>query len=270
MTISTALTALDRQRENLAANLTTKGVTAASTETLASLVPKVLTISGGGSGGLTSDGLVLQLDGINNTGIGHSASATTWKDLTGTVADASKNAGTTTWGDKYLNFDGSSYWHIAAPHGSRGTLEVVIAIDTSFIPSGNWAWYRSSAIAGQELGGTQRDFAILVDPNGKFAIGYDNSTVYSSSINARDGLPHTISYSYLNGPIIFAIDGTVISTRNLPIGGTEISTIGIGWQNEYGGTAIKGKMYGLRFYNRVLSPKEIQNNFNYDKSYYGF
>lgn len=47
MSIATALAALDTQRDNLAANLTTKGVTAANTETLSQLVPKVLDITGG-------------------------------------------------------------------------------------------------------------------------------------------------------------------------------------------------------------------------------
>lgn len=50
MSLATALTALDTQRDNLAANLTTMGVTAANTETLSQLVPKVLTITGGGGG----------------------------------------------------------------------------------------------------------------------------------------------------------------------------------------------------------------------------
>ena len=50
MTIPTALAALDTQRDNLAANLTTKGVAAANTETLAQLVPKVLNITSGGGG----------------------------------------------------------------------------------------------------------------------------------------------------------------------------------------------------------------------------
>ena len=52
MSLATALTALNTQRDNLAANLTTMGVTASNTETLAQLVPKVLNIeSGGGTPG---------------------------------------------------------------------------------------------------------------------------------------------------------------------------------------------------------------------------
>ena len=50
MSIATYLTALDRDRDALAANLVTKGVQASSSETFTTLVPKVLNIpSGGGS-----------------------------------------------------------------------------------------------------------------------------------------------------------------------------------------------------------------------------
>lgn len=49
MSITTYLTALDRDKDNLAANLTAKGVPASSSETFTSLVPKVLDIPSGSS-----------------------------------------------------------------------------------------------------------------------------------------------------------------------------------------------------------------------------
>lgn len=48
-TLAEALIAIDGQRDNLAANLTSKGVNAAATETLSALVAKVLQITIGGS-----------------------------------------------------------------------------------------------------------------------------------------------------------------------------------------------------------------------------
>ena len=47
---SQLLLALDQQRQNLAANLSQKGVAASNTEGLSALVPKVLNIAGGGGG----------------------------------------------------------------------------------------------------------------------------------------------------------------------------------------------------------------------------
>ena len=75
MSLATALTALDTQRDNLAANLTTMGVTASNTETLAQLVPKVLNIeSGGGTPtdsrvGTLFTGATIPLTFKNNTNI---------------------------------------------------------------------------------------------------------------------------------------------------------------------------------------------------------
>lgn len=54
MTIAQALLDLDEQRDLLATNLTTMGVTASNTETLAQLIPKVLDITGGGGMTLTT------------------------------------------------------------------------------------------------------------------------------------------------------------------------------------------------------------------------
>lgn len=64
MNIATALAALDTQRNNLAANLVSKGVTAAATETLAVLVPKVLTITTGGSTGAMACLTITKATGI--------------------------------------------------------------------------------------------------------------------------------------------------------------------------------------------------------------
>ena len=66
MTIATGMTTLDAQRDNLAANLVTKGVTASNTETLTQLVPKVLDITTGTptmpAGKLVTDGLLVRID----------------------------------------------------------------------------------------------------------------------------------------------------------------------------------------------------------------
>lgn len=73
MSIATYLTALDRDRDALAANLTTKGVPASSSETFTTLVPKVLDIpSGGGSIPLTN----ATLAGVNANNINTFGNAT--------------------------------------------------------------------------------------------------------------------------------------------------------------------------------------------------
>ena len=54
MSIASYLSELVSQKNNLAANLVTKGVSASSSETLNTLVPKVLSISGGGGSAVLS------------------------------------------------------------------------------------------------------------------------------------------------------------------------------------------------------------------------
>lgn len=57
---SELLLAIDEQRQNLAANLSNKGVTASGNEGLETLVPKVLKISGNGGGGTIVGGAIPQ------------------------------------------------------------------------------------------------------------------------------------------------------------------------------------------------------------------
>lgn len=268
MSIATALIALDTQRDNLAANLVTKGVAATNAETLAQLVPKVLNITSGGEA--TGPQPVLKLDGIDNTGSGHNASATTWKDLSGTVADAVKVAGNTTWGDKYLRLDGNSYWNVNAPNYSRGTIEIVISIDTDFAPVNTTYWYSASCIFGCELGGSQRDFGILVNSSGKFAVGYLDSTIWSSAINAKDGLPHTITFTYFRGPIKLAIDGVTVCNFGNVASGTECTVYGIGWNKNSSATKVKGNIYSAKWFNEFLTDAQIADNHAANKAYYGF
>lgn len=60
MALADSLTNLDSKRDTLAANLTTKGVTAANTETLGALVAKVLDVPAGGTD--TSDATAVAAD----------------------------------------------------------------------------------------------------------------------------------------------------------------------------------------------------------------
>ena len=79
---SQLLLALDEQRKNLAANLSQKGVAASNTEGLSALVPKVLDISGGSSGGGGSDNLDVQhIISTRTTVSGQYAVFSDWKTI---------------------------------------------------------------------------------------------------------------------------------------------------------------------------------------------
>ena len=212
---------------------------------------------------------IMFLDGINNTGSGHDNAATTWKDRKGTVADAVKVAGNTLWGDKYLDLDGSTYWNVNAPNASKGTVEVVVAVDAAFVPVSTSYWYAASSIFGCELSGSQRDFNILITSDKYFGVGYATSTIYKSNVLATDGLPHTLSYSYFNGAVSFSIDGVEKATFDTAIVGTQVSIWGIGWQKENAATKIKGKIYSVKWYKELLSAEQKLVSHLNNKSYYG-
>lgn len=75
MSIATYLNSLDNDRDTLAANLTTMGVQASSSETFTSLVPKVLTIPTGGGMEMKDS---VTLSGINSNNVSTIASTNSW------------------------------------------------------------------------------------------------------------------------------------------------------------------------------------------------
>lgn len=84
MSIASEITKLNNQRIALANNLTTKGVTASSSETLAQLVPKVLDIPTGGGGSVAYDEILCPIwssyysDGYWPTNVFDASTANYW------------------------------------------------------------------------------------------------------------------------------------------------------------------------------------------------
>ena len=119
MSIATYLTALDRDRDALAANLTTKGVPASSSETFTTLVPKVLDIPSGGGGGVNIQNVTSAIGSGNvSTVAGYNTFAKMFTKLT--VSDITLNWGGNSNGFYYgwagiganieeLTYDGVSF-----------------------------------------------------------------------------------------------------------------------------------------------------------------
>ena len=80
------------------------------------------------------NGVISSYDATNNTGNGHSNSATTWKDLTGSNNGTINGA---TWESDYLSFDGTNDWVSLGKMSltKQATLELTLSIDS--IQSGN-------------------------------------------------------------------------------------------------------------------------------------
>lgn len=167
--------------------------------------------------------------------------------------------------DEKLDLDGTNYTTITAPtNDSYGTVEVTVQINTDFKPVSSWNWYECSTIFGCELPGTQKDWGIIIDRNGYFAIGYNTSTIYSSKVYALDGEIHTVTYTYTSGKLKFAVDGNIIGTISYTPGGNLCTEYGIGWNKDSSRTAIQGTIYSVRYYNGELSDENIKLNQNVD------
>lgn len=106
MSIATYLTALDRDRDALAANLTTKGVPASSSETFTTLVPKVLDIPSGGGGEVEWE------TGAMNCAVPSGATQTNTKTLG--VGIKTLTVENRTFGAASLN--NAEYWAIGFPN----------------------------------------------------------------------------------------------------------------------------------------------------------
>ena len=213
---------------------------------------------------------VLYLDAIENYKK-YGNDSNIWYDLSGSGKNASKTNGVTQWNDMSLILDGSTYYTVDAPvKDSYGTVEVCVKIDPSFEPLNTNSWFGCSTIWGCELTNAQKDWSIIIDKNGYFAIGYSFISMFSSNIYAKDGKKHTVSYAYLPNTLVFSIDGNLIKRINFTGSGRDCQKFGIGYNVAYQGTSIKGNIYSVRFYSRELAEEELKWNYNVDKTRFKF
>ncbi len=218
------------------------------------------------------NGLILHLDGINNTGSGHSNTSTIWKDLSG-----NNNNGTVTgatWGNTGLSFDGIDDWvPIKELNYNQFTLEAV------FEPKDVLNYEYQYIICNLEVGG----YGIALNTGNKnlFGISYNTNIVdYELLLSQNDinlNVKNTLTYTndgkehklYLNGNLInskvdenrvlgFPNDNTIMALGTNPSGSTNV-----------GLESFNGTIYSARMYNRVLTEQEVKNNYEIDKSRFG-
>ena len=225
------------------------------------------------------DGLELWFDGAKNTRAGHSRTLSIWEDLSGnnhdmycvgnTMATYMKTA---QCGHDYVVFDGSTMFYnnddIASLRAfSNGTLEIVFEQETSgsiqciitsycnseSIKKNKGIWYRPSSngyrINTADFGGTSSGFIMDVT-TGKnaFSVSYVGND-YNVTVNGN-----TISD--------FTEGGTIPCNKTFAVG-TKAYKDGA----QYG---FFGKIYTIRYYNRVLTPVEIAQNLSVDRKRFNF
>lgn len=156
----------------------------------------------------------------------------------------------------------SNYFSLPTDYGSYGTFEVLVKIDESFVPVSTSNWYEASCIFGCELSGEQRDWAVIIDRNGYFAIGYGFSSIASTNIKANDNQWHTVTMVVNASDMRLYIDGALKQIVNITMGGTAISTYGVGWNKSGANTSVTGHVGTIKVWSDSLTEEEVANSYN--------
>ena len=215
------------------------------------------------------DGLQLYLDGEYNENYKHNEAATTWKDLSGNGNDGTLNGGT--WNNNFLEFDGVDDWvGITKMDYSKLTLETVALNKKINNIEGDY-------IANHQAGG----YVILYkysSSKSKFvnmAAIYANNqyNISESSNEVVENKIYKLSETYDGSILKFFENNTKNFLEiNKDIEKTKSETIMILGADPDGSYAkqnfFNGNIYCARIYNRALTEKEIEQNYNIDKIRY--
>ena len=212
--------------------------------------------------GYSYNGLMLCYDGTNNTGDGHSNTATTWKDLSGNGNDGTLNGGPE-WTDNALILDGVNDWvAVTQMNYANITLEAIVKYASHSTTSYN------SIIGNVQNGGYElfnHNNGVATRENG-FTVRVGN-TYYSaiSNDNIIDNRVYSFSGSY-DGAVIKYFENGIKYEREIAgnIGTTANNTIMAIGTNPNGNSApsgfFNGNIYSVRVYNRALTDAEVNHN----------
>ena len=214
------------------------------------------------------NGLILHLDGINNTGSGHSNTSTIWEDLSG-----NNNNGTikgASWLNDGLYFDGVDDWvPIKELNYPEVSLEVVFK-DNCIADNSHHYMFCNIEQGGYGLGNNGNNGLVgQVCVNNEYQyLSIDNfdSTIKNTLTITSNGKESKL---YLNGNLVKSIiiengvinypnNNTIMALGTNPEGSTNIQL-----------ESYKGNIYSARMYNRVLTEQEVKNNYEVDRLRFG-
>ena len=224
------------------------------------------------------DGLILRLDGIQNTRSGHVDTISTWEDLSGNNRDLTVTGpydNPSSISEMYPNSDSMSFYDDEftfkindsvltqfANVNVNGTLEIVcsnsdlskvgcvISLMSTPYYQGKGLWFRPSS--------SQIVLSLSQAGNAGTAVGIptiNDQGIHSYSINYLNGSnSNPVSSAYIDNvaQTISTTAGTMAQAASLSVGGR--------WANstEYG---FVGNIYSVRLYNRVLTDQERYINY---------
>lgn len=218
--------------------------------------------------GYVKNGLILHLDGINNTGNGHDSNTSTWKDLSGTgnhgILTNMTQDSLSGWTEKSLKFDGvNDYIEIPVNDSVRPdefTIELIanryeVLNNHRSILFVKWYGYtvelnnNKSVVFGVNGGGAYLPATTIMNLN----------QVYSIIGTYKDKQQQIYINGNLENQKTIGGDFSHTNDTNFTIGAY------LGDSMSY----FKGEVFAARMYNRKLSDSEIQQNYNIDKIRFG-
>lgn len=222
------------------------------------------------------NGIVGMWDGIENAGwMRHDPNAKEWKNLCGSMPNATLLRGTRTWTANSLYVvAGRDYWRIVINNFFQGRTQVTI--EAVVTPRGyyNDRYTGSNRIfSSMESGG----FAFQFHKTGNVYCSLHVGGAYRDlpSFGYEENQPLALSLSKTTSALIFARDGEYV-TQYTGSGSTArgSAAIALAWEPDYNGNnaqdmstygGMTGDFHSLRIYSRALSADEVRHNYEIDR-----
>ncbi|MBR3132512.1 MAG: hypothetical protein IKG42_00265 [Clostridia bacterium] len=221
----------------------------------------------------SQDGLVLHLDGINNTRNGHSSNTTTWEDLSGNNNDFIKRdiASDPIWSENSYVGDNTNRALILRSAILAGSAECTVEVCYDVPIIKNYYWIFQSRQSNYGANG----FQFVVENIGRNIHTFVNYTTYhhlANSINEKSLNKKTMAFTLDNKQITFSDNASFYSEDSKEgiiesIMNRNCYTIGSAypWREDNKPINFIGNIYSIRVYNRKLTESELENNYLVDK-----
>jgi|GEM_PF-890445 hypothetical protein len=197
----------------------------------------------------SNDGLLLFYDGVNNTGLGHSSSTNTWRDLVGT--NDGNLMGNPTWGRNGLNFDGvDDKVKFVGDITQRYTILATFDADLTF--SGSYP----------RIYAEEPFPSLYIRAGALYLYGHGQDALFPNSKN--EGLIH--SAMVFNGSnVTLYINGVLagsVATTSLPASVVDAFLGGRANNNRQ----FKGSIHDFLIYDHALTPAEVDDAYKIQMS----
>ena len=220
------------------------------------------------------EGLIAHLDGINNTGNGHSTETQTWKDLSNHGNDATLY-NNPTWSNNSLTFDGIDDYGILDNTANQEflnglTVETRVKILTTdngsnltfitFLDNNNS--YSPRDGLSQQMNKSSHKFFNRISINNEWVISYQQD---SSNL----GEYYTVTTVYDNQSEKIYING-ILDNSQSKIGTYSKSSraFNIGRQIQEGSSNANVEFQNVLIYDRALTENEVMRNYQADMAKY--